>query len=175
MTMTTQVLTGFIATASLFVAGCSQQQPPAADTSSQAAPAPEQAHGDATLQADTNGDTLTAKLTAVGIPVTYTAHFDGDKLTRIDEIRTADGRHGEYEFYGARLIKYSGAATASAATLSLEFDMQGAVQSAQADPSPFANSETSAIRERAQLLRSHALVQRATRAHSQSEPTLSAR
>jgi len=148
---------------SSLVAGCAKKEPQA-DIAAQAAPAP--ANTEVTPEHDpADGSLLTAKVDAAGIPVKYTAHFDGDKLTRIDEVRNADGRQGEYDFYGARLVKYSGAAVASAATLLIEFDMQGAVASAQADPSPLANSEINAIRERGQLLRSHALAQRETRMH----------
>jgi len=164
------IITGAVSVAlltlSLF-AGCSRQESSDALSAMQTKqPAPPSRHEEVMPEKDpADGSLLTAKLDAVGIPVKYTAHFDGDKLTRIDEVRNADGRHGEYDFYGARLVKYSGAATASAATLLIEFDMQGAVESAQADPSPMAHSEINAIRERGQLLRSHALAQRETRTH----------
>ncbi|MET0499305.1 MAG: hypothetical protein ABW106_13655 [Steroidobacteraceae bacterium] len=118
------------------------------------------------LNEEAAGDSLSAKLTAAGIAVKYRAHFDGSKLARIEETRTADNRHGEYEFYGARLVKYSGAAFSSAATLLLEFDMQGAVKLAQATPAPLDESEIATVRQRASLLRSHALAQRSTRAHA---------
>jgi hypothetical protein len=155
-----------VLTLSLF-AGCSKQDPAAALSAMQTKqPAPPSRHEEVMPEKDpADGSLLTAKLDAAGIPAKYTAHFDGDKLTRIDEVRNADGRQGEYEFYGARLVKYSGVATASAANLLIEFDMQGTVASAQADPSPMAHSEINAIRERAQLLRSHALAQRDTRTH----------
>lgn len=155
-----------VLTLSLF-AGCSKQEPaPALSAMQTKQPAPPSRHEEAMPEKDpADGSSVTAKIDAAGIPVKYTAHFDGDKLTRIDEVRNADGRQGAYDFYGARLVKYSGAATASAATLLIEFDMQGTVESAQADPSPMAHSEINAIRERAQLLRSHALAQRETRMH----------
>jgi hypothetical protein len=155
---------------SLF-AGCSKQEPAEALSAMQTKqPAPPSRHEEVMPEKDpADGSLLTAKLDAAGIPAKYTAHFDGDKLTRIDEVRNADGRQGEYEFYGARLVKYSGVATASAATLLIEFDMQGTVASAQADPSPMAHSEINAIRERGQLLRSHALAQRDTRIHQASQ------
>lgn len=152
-------------TLSLF-AGCSKQEPAATQAQETKQAAPPVQHEEVAPEKDpTDGSVVTAKVDASGIPVKYTAHFDGDKLTRIDEVRNADGRQGEYDFYGARLVKYSGAATASAATLLIEFDMTGSVESAQADPSPMAHSEINAIRERAQLLRSHALAQRETRMH----------
>jgi hypothetical protein len=151
------------------IAGCAKKEPaadaPAAERMAQttrAAPPPEVAMP-ATDPAD--GSVMTANIDAAGIPVKYTARFDGDKLTHIDEVRDGDGRQGAYDFYGARLVKYSGAAVGSAAILLIEFDMQGAVASAQADPSPLANSEINTIRERAQLLRSHALAQHDTRMH----------
>lgn len=143
------------------VTGCTKKQPATAETSPVAE---EQSLSPLDTAAD--GNSLTAKITTAGIAAKYTAHFDADKLTRIEETRTADGRQAAYEFYGARLLRYSGAATASAATLALEFDMQGGVMSAKATPGPLAESEISAARNRAQLLRSHALAQRSTRAHS---------
>ena len=153
------------------VAGCARQEPaaetPAPPTAQTTRAAPPPQHEEVMAETDpADGSALTVKVDAGGIPVKYTAHFDGDKLTRIDEIRDADGRQGEYDFYGARLVKYSGAAVGSPAMLLIEFDMQGAVASAQADPSPLSNSEINAIRERSQLLRSHALAQRDTRMHA---------
>jgi hypothetical protein len=82
---------------------------------------------------------LSGQINAAGIAATYAATFaDGEQL-RIVEQR-ADSRSGEYEFRGARLLHYSGAGAAPA-------------------------QEISAIRERAQLLRSHALAQQTTRDH----------
>ena len=144
---------------------CSDKQAPGAPASVKTlheAPTPVEASSP-TDEAD---DSLSASLNAAGIAVKYRAHFDGAKLTRIEETRTVDSRRGEYEFYGARLVKYSGAAFTSTATLLLEFDMQGAVKSAQATPAPLAESEIGIVRQRASLLRSHALAQRSTRMHS---------
>ena len=141
---------------------CTDRQAPVAPASLQTLhAAPTQTATD-----ETDGDSLTATLTAAGIAVKYRAHFDDNKLTRIEETRTADNRRGEYDFYGARLVKYSGAAFTSNATLLLEFDLQGATTSARATPAPLAESEMGIVRQRASLLRSHALAQRSTRMHS---------
>jgi hypothetical protein len=155
--------------------GCSDsKRPPVPVVQSNSADRPlveqpaEQQHGSETMGdiESASDTTLTAKLAAAGIPTKYTAHFEADKLVRIDETRQLDQRRGSYQFYGARLVKYSGAAVGSPQTLELEFDLQGALKSEQANSGTAAATELSAIRERAQLLRSHALAQRSTRAHT---------
>jgi hypothetical protein len=62
-------------------------------------------------------------------------------------------------------LEYDGAALKSAATLKLRFDVQGSVITASADGAAASAEEIAAIRSRAQLLRSHALAQQATRTH----------
>lgn len=116
-----------------------------------------------------NDETLSAAVAAGGIPTHYIAHFEQDKLTRIEETREADRQRGTYEFYGARLMKYSGAALNSSAPLSIQFSPQGAVESAQSNGTTASDTDVSAIRSRGQLLRSHALAQRATHFHSMAE------
>lgn len=140
-----------------------QNTPPAAATRAQSESMPDQTSSTAD---DGNGETLSAAVAAGGIPTQYIAHFEQDKLTRIEETRQADRQRGTYEFYGARLMNYSGAALNSGAPLSIQFSLQGAVESAQSNGTTASDTDVSAIRSRGQLLRSHALAQRATRAHS---------
>ena len=107
---------------------------------------------------------LSGQINAAGIAATYAATFaDGEQL-RIVEQR-ADSRSGEYEFRGARLLHYSGAGLSSAEPIELRFSLQGAVELAQSAAGTVAPEEISAIRERAQLLRSHALAQKTSHDH----------
>ena len=109
--------------------------------------------------------TLSGQLNAAGIATKYDATFaDGEQL-RIREQR-ADSRTGDYEFRGARLLHYSGNGLSSADSLELRFNLQGAVELAKSSAgSTVAPEEISAIRERAQLLRSHALAQKNNHNH----------
>jgi hypothetical protein len=117
-----------------------------------------------TKTATTNASTLSGQLNAAGIAAKYDATFaDGEQL-RIVEQR-ADARTGEYEFRGARLLHYSGNALSSANSIELRFNLQGAVESAQSAAGTVPPEEISAIRERAQLLRSHALAQQTSHDH----------
>jgi hypothetical protein len=99
------------------------------------------------------------------MPSEYAAHFESGQLVRITEDRQADAvaHAGEYTFKGARLIAYRGAALSASSAVDLQFDMQGMLQSGQGPD--VTQEDISAIRGRAQLLRSHALAQRATRTH----------
>ena len=69
---------------------------------------------------------------------------------------------GRYEFYGARLTRYSGEQLLGPGATQLEFDLQGVLLS---QPTALSSSDIEAIKSRGQLLRSHALAQQATRAH----------
>jgi hypothetical protein len=109
---------------------------------------------------------LHAKLNAGGIPAEYVAHFEAHQLARIDEQRQAPNNallRSEYTFKGARLLSYRGAQPSDVGQLDLQFDMQGVLQSGQGPN--VSDEEIAAIRNRAQLLRSHALAQRATKMH----------
>ena len=111
-----------------------------------------------------NAATLSGQLNAAGIAAKYDATFaDGEQL-RIVEQR-ADSRTGEYEFRGARLLHYSGNGLSSAASIELRFNLQGAMELAKSSAGAVAPEEISAIRERAQLLRSHALAQKNNHDH----------
>jgi hypothetical protein len=104
-----------------------------------------------------------------GIAASYSATFSANQIKTITETRkandTATARSGEYEFHGARLIKYQGAALGSAENIALEFDRQGKVLVARAGENTVSAEEISAIRDRAQSLRSHAVAQHAVRGH----------
>jgi hypothetical protein len=101
---------------------------------------------------------------AAGIAATYEATFGTEQQLRIAEQR-ADSRNGEYEFRGARLLHYSGSGLASPGPIELRFDPHGVLTVSKADAGAVPTEEVSAIRQRAQLLRSHALAQKASREH----------
>jgi hypothetical protein len=152
----------WVVTGSTLLGACSEK--PAPTNASTPTSPPPAARTMATNDA-TDGQTLTADVAAGGIPTTYVAHFDQDKLTRIDETRQSN-RSGSYEFYGARLLKYAGDALDSDAPVLLEFSMTGSVEKSQSGGSAATPAQIDSIRSRGQLLRSHALAQRATRMHS---------
>jgi hypothetical protein len=107
---------------------------------------------------------------AGGIPTTYMPYFEGGSLLRITEARGSSAQHAgpaEYHYHGARLVRYTGAALQGEGSLHLEFDLQGTLISARKPEGPVAEDEVAAVRRRAQLLRSHALAQRATRMHQE--------
>jgi hypothetical protein len=114
------------------------------------------------------GLVLSAEIQAAGARTRYDAHFTEGQLTRIAEkrVRASGGEaSGDYEFRGARLLRYAGAPLEGDGALALELDMQGRVVEARIDGRPARPEEIDAVRSRAQLLRSHALTQSATRAH----------
>jgi len=103
-----------------------------------------------------------AQVNAAGIPTNYAAYFDKDHVQRIGELRKEGSREGEYVFDGARLVQYKGAALGSDATIELTFDMRGALTASVGGAD---EKEISAIRTRAQLLRSLALARRSSMNH----------
>jgi hypothetical protein len=107
---------------------------------------------------------LSSHINAAGIAATYQATFGAQEQLRIAE-RRPDSRNGEYEFRGARLLHYSGSGLSSAEPIELGFDLQGAMTLSKAGSGPVPPAEVSEIRERAQLLRSHALAQKTSRDH----------
>jgi len=108
--------------------------------------------------------TLSGHINAAGIASKYDATFEDGERVRIVEQR-ADARSGEYEFRGARLLHYSGSGLSSAEPIELRFDLQGALELAKAGAGTVPPEEVSALRERAQLLRSHAVAQKANHDH----------
>lgn len=117
-------------------------------------------------------ETVSGELTAGGIPASYRALFAEDQLTRISETRNTnrprDGAayDAQYEFKGARLLQYTGASLSGADRIDLEFDVQGALVAARGNSENVSQEQISAIRTRAQTLRSHALARRAVQAHA---------
>jgi hypothetical protein len=146
----------------LALGACSKEPAPAPHAPLVAA-AP-QAH-DATADATAPvSETLTSAITAAGVAATYEATFAAGQLLRIAEQRP-DARSGEYEFRGARLLHYSGSGLSTADPVELRFDLQGVLTLSKAGAGAVPAEQVSAIRERAQLLRSHALAQKTTRDH----------
>ena len=108
--------------------------------------------------------TLASHIKTAGLAASYRATFEDNERVRIAEQR-ADSRNGLYEFRGARLLHYSGEGLSSTNAIELEFDLNGALKSSKSGAGTVPAEEVSAIRERAQLLRSHALAQKTTRDH----------
>ena len=106
---------------------------------------------------------MTGSIDAAGIPAEYEARFEGNQLQRIVETR-ASGT-AQYEFKGARLLHYSGTALHTRETVDLRMDVNGKVLSATSGAQPMQQEQISEISSRAQLLRSHALAQSASRSH----------
>jgi hypothetical protein len=144
----------------LALGACSKEEPPTPPPPSTplvTAPAP-------TAEPAAPADTLNSHINAAGIAATYAAIFGAEQQLRIAEQR-ANSRNGEYEFRGARLLHYSGSGLSSAEPIELGFDLQGVLTLSKAGSGPVPPAEVSAIRERAQLLRSHALAQKTSRDH----------
>jgi hypothetical protein len=115
-----------------------------------------------------DASTIRASIALNGMQAKYIAHLKNARIASIDEERsTQEGRsaHGTYSFYEARLVKYSGEGFKSLGHEQVEFDLRGAVKQAQSDGGTPSTEEIGAIRNRAELLRSHALTQQAVQAH----------
>jgi len=143
----------------LALGACSKEPPTPLPPSTPLVTAPARAP-----QGAAPADTVSSHINAAGIAATYEATFGAQQQLRISEQR-ADSRNGEYEFRGARLLHYSGSGLASAEPIELQFDLQGVLSLSKAGSGPVPPAELSAIRERAQLLRSHALAQKTSRDH----------
>jgi hypothetical protein len=118
---------------------------------------------------DTAGATLQKfEVKTEGSKSEYVPKFENGQLVRITEERTT--REGlaraRYEFHGARLLRYSGSAFETDQQLDVEFNLQGVVISAMRDSQPASPQEIAQARAHAQLLRSHALAQQASRSHN---------
>jgi len=144
----------------LLALGACSKEPPAAPPPS----APLVAAVARVPDAPADAETLGSHINAEGVAANYEATFGAQQQLRIAEHR-ADSRSGEYEFRGARLLHYSGGGLLSPEAIELRFDLQGVMTLSKAGAGAVPAEEVSAIRERAQVLRSHALAQRATRDH----------
>lgn len=136
------------------LSGCSKSPPPTQTLTSAAAPLPA-----------ASDQVLRAQIDAAGIATDYAALFESDRLVKIVEHRRAGASilAGEYEFSDARLTRYRGAKPRDEAAIDLQFDLQGTL--AARDGADVSDDEIRELRNRAQLLRSHALARRATKLH----------
>lgn len=144
--------------------GCSKEPPPVT-ASSPSRPLVEQ---DAADPAQAATEEFRSSFAPGGIAATYRATFSDGKIQRLEETRKATSQSGTYEFQGARLMKYHGAALGSNDTIELEFDTQGKVLVARAGDQDVSAEEITAIRDRAQSLRSHAVAKQAVQGHDQN-------
>jgi hypothetical protein len=143
----------------LLTTACSKEPEPVAAPSK---PLVEQSAADP-VQGST--DEFRGSFSPGGIDATYSARFKEGKIQSLEETRKASSQTGTYEFLGARLMKYSGAALDSNDTLELVFDQQGKVISAKAGDKEASAEAVTAIRDRAQSLRSHAVSQYSVQGH----------
>jgi hypothetical protein len=145
----------------IFIAACSKEQPvPAPDT-----PLVEKRAADTPPASDE----FRGSYALGGIAATYRAIFNDGKIQRLEETRTATSQVGTYEFLGARLVKYRGAALGSADDIELEFDQQGKLIAARAGDKAVDAAEITAIRNRAQSLRSHAVAMHDVQGHDSTK------
>lgn len=100
-----------------------------------------------------------------GIAASYRATFSDGQIKSLEETREPNAQTGTYEFQGARLMKYQGAALGSSDKVELEFDERGKVVVSRAGDNEVKAEEISAIRDRAQSLRSHAVAHHGVRGH----------
>jgi hypothetical protein len=147
--------------ASLFmVAACSKEE--AAAPSAPTTPLVEQRAADPRA---VRIEEFRGKFAPGGIATSYRATFSNGQIQALQETRESGSQTGAYEFLGARLMKYRGAALSSAENIELEFDQRGKVLVNRAGDKTASPEEISAIRDRAQSLRSHALAHRDVRGH----------
>ena len=150
----------FVVAVLFIVAACSKESatPTAATT-----PLVEQRAAD--TQPIARIDELRGKFAPGGIAASYRATFSNGLIQSLEETRESNAQTAVYEFHGARLMKYQGAALSSAEQVELEFDQQGKVLVNRAGEKQLSPEEISAIRDRAQSLRSHALAHRGVQDH----------
>lgn len=145
----------------LLSAGCSKESTPIATPST---PLVEQRAADPVQKPS---DEFRGSFAPGGIAATYRAKFSEGKIQSLEETRKASAQSGTYEFLGARLMKYHGAALNSNDMLELEFDEQGKTVKAKAGEKDASAEQITAIRDRAQSLRSHAVSQYNVKGHEQ--------
>lgn len=153
------IRTSSLAAFALIVSGCSER-----NDSAQVAP-PEPLVSAPTVQTEVAGTDAT--LQNGPMKATYTPYYKDDQLQRIVERRTLGDTtaEGEYEFTGARLVKYRGAPLEESGELTIELDITGAVLNARKDDAPASDADVRAILNRASLLRNHALARQASSTH----------
>jgi hypothetical protein len=155
----------FIVVVSFIAVACSKE-PTTPTTSPSATPLVERSAADPQPMPT---EEFRGKFAPGGIQASYRAIFSDGRIQKLEETREpspqSGAQSGTYEFRGARLMKYRGAALGSPATIELEFDLQGKVLVARAGDASVSPEEISAIRDRAQSLRSHAVAQHETRGH----------
>ena len=145
-------------TISLSLAGCSKKSPEVAG--------PLRPAGEHATAANAAIEVLDGQLTTGDTEVTYRGTFVNGVLERIAETRASSAQMGEYQFRGARLLRYIGPSPTADAVIDLQFNMQGALTSATSESQiQVSTEEVSAVRTRAGLLRNHALAQRSVRSH----------
>jgi hypothetical protein len=106
------------------------------------------------------------QIQAGGMAAQYVPYFTGEELRKITERREGAAKPSEYHFQGARLLRYRGVSLQSETPIELEFDLKGSLVKSRGADAPVADEEVAAVRNRAQILRSHALAQRATHSHT---------
>lgn len=149
-----------IATALLAVA-CSKEQP----APSPSTPLVERRAAD---PAPTATEEFRSSFAPGGIDAKYRATFSEGQIQSLEETRKATSQTALYEFRGARLMKYRGAGLTSNDEIELEFDLRGKVLTARAGDKEVDPEEITAIRDRAQSLRSHAVAQHAVQGHDRN-------
>jgi hypothetical protein len=143
----------------LAFAGCSKAPP---SPSAPLVTAPDQ---------DSDAQSIRASLTSNAIRSTYTAHMKSGRIQSIDEERssaTLPAARGTYSFCEARLLRYRGDAIGGAGSIEVEFDLHGAIKSSHAATGAASAEQIAAIRNRAELLRSHALARQAMQVHEKT-------
>lgn len=134
--------------------------------------------GTAVAETETREPPLEGALATPGVTATYSARFEDGKVISIQEERDSGdaGKAGaEYQFKEGRLLRYvelgrrSGPAGPMQVELDFSFDDTGELLAARktVDDSGVRpeEAEIAAVRNRAELLRNHALALRASREH----------
>jgi hypothetical protein len=148
------------ASLSALAGGCTRNDPPQPAAATPQAPL--------VVAPESTGEVPASPVTTEvgGIVTTYIAHYSGASVQRITELRaSASEPHGEYEFLGARLLRYRGKTIDGGEMLELEFDLNGSLVSSRKGSSSASPEDIAAIRSRASVLRSLALAQHATQSH----------
>lgn len=148
-----------IAAAAFIVIACSKEAaPPITPTT----PLVEQS---ATDPKPARIEAFQGKFAPGGIAASYRATFSDGQIKSLEETREPNAATGAYEFLGARLMKYQGTALGSTQKIELAFDQQGKLLVNRAGDKEVSAEEISAIRDRAQSLRSHAVAHHNVRDH----------